>query len=211
MRFMKRSAALLLCAAVLGSALTFASCDRSNTPDENSKPAVTAYAPTVPENPIDPSVKGETTEAAIGDTVNYQEKISVTLDKVVEIDVAGGTGGRVLCAEMTIVNNGDNTLDCNTLTHFICAKEGEEDDSMTRSTTASIFARKYYTKIGSDLQSFNSPIKSGETLKGYVYMLAPASWKELTVAYIPYKYYSNDKVLFTIDESKLTHYTESFS
>lgn len=210
MRFMRRSAALLLCAVVLGSSLTFASCDRGNTPNENSKPVVTAYAPTVPANPIDPSVKGETTEAAIGDTVNYQKKISVTLDKVVEIDTAGGTGGRVLCIEMTIANHGDNTLDCNTLTHFIGAKEGKDDDAMTRSTTASIFARKYYTKTGSDLQSFNSPIKPGETLKGYIYMLAPASWKELSIAYIPYKYYSNDKVLFTIEESKLTHYTESF-
>lgn len=201
----RKTAALLLCAAMLCAGAGLSGCNGSNEPPESA--LETAYSPTVPENPIASDAPGESVGAKVGETVNYQDKVSVTLNKVVELDHAATTVGRVFCAELTIINNSDSTIDCTTLTHFTCTRNGETDASIVRDISASVAARKYYTAIGSNLLNFNTPIAPGETAEGYVYMRVASPFEELTLTYIPYKYYSNDTVDFSITEADLEHYT----
>lgn len=205
----RKTAALFLCAAMLCAGASLSGCNDNNTPAESA--LETAYAPTVPENPIASDTPGESVSAKVGETVNYQDKISVTLNKVVELDHAATTIGRVFCAELTITNNSDSAIDCTTLTHFTCTRNGETDAGIVRNTSASVAARKYYTAIGSDLLNFNTPINPGETVEGYVYLRVASPFEDLTLTYIPYKYYSNDTVDFSITEDDLEHYTALLS
>ena len=131
------------------------------------------------------------------------------LFRSVELDDAANTANRVLLAEMTIVNHTDKELDSSTLTHFVAYVDDEKAGGVVSDIRAGISARKYYTQTQSSLQSFNQAIQPGETLTGYVAMYLPTAWKSLTLCYIPYKYYSNDNLNFSIDETKLVHYTEA--
>lgn len=204
----RKTAAVLLCAAMLCSGACLTGC--SNGPDGASSAVETAYSPTMPENPISPDAEGAVINAKVGETVNYQDKVSVTLDKVVELDNAETTVGKVFVAEFTITNNSDATIDCTILTHFTATRNGVTNAGILRNTASAIFARKYYTAIGSDLMSFNNPIAAGETLTGYVYMRVEAPYEDLSISYIPYKYYSNDAIVYEITEEDLEHYTATF-
>ncbi len=198
-----RGAAAALCAAALccTAPLMLTGCGDSSSHVD--------YAPFVPDSKIDENVPGETINAGIGDTADYQGKLTVKLDRVVELDSYASQSSRVLLAEMHITNNTDKAIDCSTLTHFTALTNGEQTDRVTENITSEVYARRYYTKIGSDLRSYNQAIEPGQTVEGYISLMAPSSWQTLTLKYIPYKYYSNDAVLFDLEESKLTHYTES--
>ena len=199
-----RFAALLLLAGVMScSAVTLSGCKGS----ESS--IVEVYTPKVPENKIDESVPGEELDTAVGETINYQDKVTVTLNQVVEFDSASSDEARFFVAEMTITNNSNAAIDCSSLTHFSARINDSDDSSPVRNVNASIYARKYYTKLGSDMALLNQAIQPGESVTGYIYFSAPASWEKLQIIYIPYKYYSNDKVLFDITEEKITHFTET--
>lgn len=204
-RMIRRASALLLAAALCCSAFSLTGCAGSSSEETSI-----AYAPKVPDSKVDASVPGDDLKSGIGETVSYQSKLTVTLDRVVELDSAATTENRMLCAELTVANNSGAAIDCSTLTHFTGRIDGEDAPDI-QNISAGIFARKYYTATQSTLQSFNQEIAAGATLQGYVYLYVPSAWKELELIYTPYKYYSNDTITFTIDESKLTHYTAALS
>lgn len=209
-----RGAAAVLCAALLcGCAAVLSACGQNSSSGsrENSASDTDAnysvYSPVVPDSRVDESEPGEEQNAGIGDTVDYQGKLSVTLDKVVEVDDVDKSKRRELFAELTITNNSDTAVDCSTLTHFTNLSDGEPTEDYVRDLFAAVDARKYYSAIGSDLDSLNQAIEPGQTVKGYVYMGTPITWKTLSLVYTPYKYYSNDTIIFDFDESKIEHYT----
>lgn len=206
----RKPLAAVLCALMLCTCPFLVGCN-DNKGNGASEPTETAYSPTVPDNPVSPDEKGEVLEAKVGDTVNYKDKVSATLDKVVELDNSSSSSGRVLLAEMTITNNSDANIDCTILTHFTAIQNGQKNVGIVRDLSASIFARRYYVTVGSDLMPFNTPIAPGETVKGYVYMRVPVPMDELVLSYIPYKYYSNDTVNYTITEEDLEHFTQPYA
>ena len=204
-RLLRTGAALLLSAVLCGSALSLTGCGNKISHNPNTSEA---YAPYVPDSKIDEEAPGKQYDSSIGLTIDYEGKVSATLDRVVQLDDMTTTANRVLLAEMTIVNHTDKELDCSTLTHFTAYLDSEQNNGIVSDIHANIAARKYYTQIQSSLQSFNQAIKPGETLVGYVPLYLPSSWKNLSLTYIPYKYFSNDNLNFKIDEDKLVHYTE---
>lgn len=199
-----RSAALLLLAAALctSSMLCTGCADKSST--ETSEREI--YTPEVPESRVDENTPGEELNAVIGDTVNYNDKVDVTLNRVIELDDVNKMEYRVLLAEITITNKSDKKIDCSTLTHFYTIIDGEESPEPVRDVQAAVAARKYYTAIKSPLENFNQAIEAGTTLDGYVYIFAPTSWKEMKLVYTPYKYYNTDKVIFGLEETKYEHH-----
>ncbi len=201
-RFFRRAAAALLAAALCCSAAALTGCAGSSSESEGSL----AYSPKVPDSKVDESVPGDTLTCGIGETADYQGKIKVTFERVVELDSAASTEHRTLLAEMTIVNNSAEAIDCSTITHFSGRIDGEDYPDI-QNITAGIFARKYYTAIQSSLLAFNQEIAAGASVTGYVYLEVPSAWKSLEVIYKPYRYYSNDCIILTVDETKLTHYT----
>ncbi len=207
---LRRSAACLLSAALLCSAGMLTGCgDKSSgnaryISDDGGERSV--YSPEVPQNPIDESIPGKDFSGGIGSTVEYEDKLSVTLERVIELDDTIKTEYRVLVAEMTIVNRSDKKIDCSLLTHFSANIDGQNNEEPTRDVRAKLTAIKYYTKIKSDLKNFNQEIAPGETVKGYVYLGMPSAWKSLQLVYTPYKYYSNDQILFDIPEKDMEHY-----
>lgn len=201
-RFFRRAAAALLAAALLGSAAMLTGCAESSGTSEGSL----AYSPKVPDSKVDEAVPGDSLTCGIGETVDYQSKVKVTFDRVIELDSAASTEHRILLAEMTIVNNSTEAIDCSTLTHFSGRIDGEDFPDI-QNITAGIFARKYYTATQSPLLAFNQEIAAGESVSGYVYLQVPSAWKSLEVIYKPYRYYNNDSIVLTVDETKLTHYT----
>ena len=202
-------------AVVLAAALTctvcagLAGCGSKNGGSSEEEFIDSVYTPEVPENPVPDSVPGETIEAAVGEQVNFENKLTVTLDQAIELDDVNKASYRVLVLEMTVSNNTDKKIDCQTLTHFKMLIDGEESLNAVRDVSAAVLARKYYAKTGGDLQSFNQEIAPGETAKGYVYVYAPTAWKEMKLIYTPYRYYSNDRILFDLPEENLTHYSEA--
>lgn len=212
MRHHQKSAALLLSAALLFTSGALFGCNNDSvTPDNgtNSVAGEQVYYPRVPKNPIAEDAAGENTNSKLGETVNYKDKLSVSLDKVIALDSKSGTGGIAFIAEMTITNNSTESIDCSTGTHFSTIIDGEEDFHPVINVSPAIFARQYYAAINqSDFVSFNQEIKAGETVKGYVTFKTPEKYDELKLVYIPYKYYSNDKVIFSIDEASITHFSQ---
>lgn len=209
MKTFRQYAALVLAAGLCAGLTACGSTKTGNTgtsPEEEFIDSV--YTPEVPENPLPDTAPGEEQPAAIGETVNFEDKLTVTLDQAIELDDVNKTVYRVLICEMTVTNNTDKKIDCQTLTHFKMRIDGEDSVGAVRDVSAAVLARKYYSKTGSDLQSFNQEIGPGETAKGYVYVYAPTSWKEMQLVYTPYRYYSNDRILFDLPEDKLTHYSE---
>ena len=198
-----RSAGVLLLAAALCSASVL--CTGCSNNDSSSKHEGSVYMPEVPESRVDENIPGETFAGKIGETVNYNDKISVTLNQVIEIDDINKIEYRVLLAEMTIQNKSDAKIDCSTLTHFYTVIDGEKDVESVRDVQAAVAARKYYTATKSELNSFNQAIPAGESLTGYVYIYAPSAWKEMQVVYTPYKYYNTDKIIFNLDEAQFVH------
>lgn len=205
-RLLRNGAVLLLSAVLCGSALSLAGCGNKISHNPNTSEA---YAPIVPDSKIDEDAPGKQYDTVIGTPLDYEGKLSVTLDRVVELDDAATTSNRVLLAELTIVNHTDKEIDCSTLTHFSAYVDDEKAGGVVSDIRAGIAARKYYTQTQSSLQSFNQAIQPGETLVGYAAMYLPTAWKSLTLCYTPYKYYSNDNLNFLIDESKLVHYTDA--
>ena len=204
----RKSAAFLLSAGMLLSAVTFCGCNKK---DESSYGEPT-YAPVVPANPIGEDVAGTKTEGKAGDTLDYDGKVTATLSKVIELDAKSGTGGKIMIAEMTISNKSDKAIDCSTATHFgLISDDSEESLSDVVDISAAIFARQYYTALNSDLVALNQQVAAGETINGYVTFKAPADYKELKLVYTPYKYYSNDKVLFDITPDLVSHYVQSIA
>ena len=217
MNFTIRKSACLLAALCCLASCTVMGCsdDQSSknggNAAETDAPGVEVYAPKVPEDKIDANVPGKDIAAEPAKEIVYEGdkgKVTVKLEKVIELDAAKKSDKRVLLAEMTITNNGTKEIDCSELTHFSAKIDGTENLNTVRDVKAAIDARKYYTRISSELQSFNQQIAAGESLNGYVYMGLPASWKDLELIYIPYKYYSNDTITFKIAEDSITHYTE---
>ena len=209
MKSFRQIAALMAAAVICCSAAALTGCaNRSNAGSDEPIPG-TIYAPTVPDNPISDDEPGKELDAAIGETVNYDNKVDVTVDQVIEIDDVNKQIYRVLCAEMTITNKSDQPIDCSTLTHFSTMIDDVTSAEPVRDVQAAVAARKYYTKISSDLESFNQKIEAGQTVKGYVYIYAPTAWKELKLVYTPYKYYSNDTVVVSLEEGKFVHYSDS--
>ena len=200
--FLRKTAVLLLAAALCFPVTVLSGCGESSD-DEIS----IAYAPVIPESRVDENAPGEVQKGGIGDSLTCQNKVTAKLLRVVELDDAATTAERTLCAELTITNSSDKDIDCTTLSHFTVSVNGEVD-KQTQDITAAISARKYYTATQSSLVAFNQAIKPGETVTGYVYLNPPTAWKTLELNYKPFRYYSNDTLCFTIDESKLTHYTE---
>ncbi len=206
--FCKRTAALL-CSVVLFAAAAMTGCNDSNNPQIDSENSV--YLPTIPESCVDPNEKGEVLMAKVGESANYKDKVTAKVTKVVELDLSASDKGRVLLAEMEITNIGTDTLDCTVLSHFGAFIGEEKQTDIIADLSAAIFARRYYTTIGSDLQSFNTPIKPDETVNGYVYMRVPADFEGLQLTYFPYRYYNNDTIHFTITEADLEHFTQPFA
>lgn len=208
MKALRKIAVLAAAAAICCSASVLTGCGSTKSNMGEEPIPGTVYSPTVPDNPVAEDAPGEEQTAAIGELVNFQDKLEITLDQVVEIDDVDKTQYRVLCAEFTIKNNSDAAVDCSTLTHFSSKIDGNESKAPVRDVQAAVAARKYYTTINNaDMQALNQPIAPGETAKGYVYVFAPTAWQEMQLIYIPYKYYSNDRILFNMDESKFNHYT----
>ena len=183
-------------------------CGSKSNPASNEDVYDSVYTPEVPENPISEDVPGNTQNAGIAQTINYDNKLTVTLDRAVEIDDVNKAEYRVILCEMTVANNSDKKIDCQTLTHFKMRIDGEININATRDVSAAVVARKYYAKTGSDLKSFNQEVKAGETVKGYVYVYAPTKWDSMQLVYTPYRYYSNDTIEFEIPEESLEHYSE---
>lgn len=213
MNHLHKTASLLICAALL-AATSALFCGCNNQPDHSSSSdfsGASIYAPTIPENPISKDEPGTVQEAAIGDSVNYNEKLTAKLEKVIELDTKSGTGGRVFLAEMTITNNSQAAIDCSTGTHFTTEIAGEADLDPIIDVSAAIFARQYYVAMNrSEFNNFNQEIAPGESISGYVSMKIPANVSEWKLIYTPYKYYSNDTIAFTITDDTITHYTQSF-
>ncbi len=205
----RKFAAALLCGVMLCSAAVMTGCDGDRTP--SGTPGESVYTPTIPDSRVDPDEKGDVLEAKVGEAINYKDKVTATVTKVVELDNCAADKGRVLLAEMEIVNKGTDTLDCTVLSHFDAYIGEERKNAIVNDLSASIFARRYYTTVGSDLQYFNTPIKPGETVTGYVYMRVPKDFDGLQLAYIPYQYYSNDALRFTITEADLEHFLGPFA
>lgn len=203
--------ALLLTAALCCSAMLSTGCGEKIPTDQGGDDTVSVYAPEVPENRVNEDAPGSTLNGSIGETVNYNDKVSVSLDRVIEVDDVDKTKYRVLLAEMTITNNSAEKIDCSTITHFAMSIDGDEQTAPVRDVQASVAARKYYTAISSELTAFNQEIKAGETVTGYVSIYAPTSWSSMALVYTPYKYYNTDRVIFDIDEGKVTHYSEKLS
>ena len=213
---MFRKCSVLLLAAALGCTAAFSTgCGENNSvfnPDTDAADSgISIYAPEVPDSRVDENTPGSSQNAGIGETVNYNDKVSVTLDRVIEVDDVDKTTYRVLLAEMTITNNSDEKIDCSTITHFSTNIDNSESAGPVRDVQASVAARKYYTATSSTLQAFNQEIKAGETVSGYVSIYAPTAWTSMELIYTPYKYYNTDRVIFFIDEGKLTHYSEKLS
>ena len=117
----RRTAAAIL-AGVL--CLSLAGCAAGSSGSD--APAESVYSPVVPQNPIAEDVPGENLGAEIGETVSYQEKVTASLNQVIELDDTDKTKSRTLIAEMTITNNSDAAIDCSTLTHFSGRVNGED-------------------------------------------------------------------------------------
>ncbi len=198
-----RSAAILLLAAALCSAsmLCVGCGENSSTADQGGS----IYTPEVPESRVDENTPGTDYAGSIGETINYADKLDITLNNVIEIDNVNKLEYRVLLAEMTIHNKTAEKVDCSTLTHFSTNIDGTEDVNSVRDIQAAVPGRKYYTSINSTLVNFNQAIEPGATAEGYVYIYAPTSWKEMQLVYVPYKYYSTDRVVFNLDETQFVH------
>ena len=195
----------LCCSAVL---CTACGSGNSQSADKSGSPGRSIYVPEVPESRVSEDEPGETLTINLGETLNYKDKLDITLDQIIELDDVDKMKYRVVIAEVTIANKTTEKIDCSTLTHFSAIIDGEEVDDAVYDVQASVPARKYYTKINSPLKSFNQEIKGGETVKGYVELLAPSSWSDMQITYMPYKFYNNDVVLLNLDEAKFTHYSE---
>ncbi len=200
------AAVLLLAASLCGASVFCTGCGNNSSTGGES-----VYMPEVPDSRISEDVPGKEYKAGIGETVSYDGKLDIALNKVVEIDDVDKTQYRVLIAELTIKNNSSAKIDCSALTHFKVYIDGELSKDAVRDVQAAVAARKYYTAINSTMDVLNQEIASGESASGYVYIFAPPAWKEMQLNYMPYKYYSNDTVIFDLDEGKLEHYTEKFS
>ena len=205
-RLFRAASAVLLSAVLCGAALTVTGCSGGSSRERNT---VSVYTPYVPDSKIDDSVPGTVTASGIGETISYDSKISVTLSRVVELDTYSTTEHRTLIAELSITNNTDKALDCSWLTHFTALCNDAINDEIVHDVTAQIHARKYYTATQSTMEALYQAIEPGQSLSGYVCMTVPSAWRSLILRYIPYKYFNNDSVDFTIDESKLTHFTGS--
>ncbi len=208
MKQIRQYAAMVLAAALTCTAAFSMTGCKSNPAPKAEEAYESVYTPEVPENPINEDIPGNEQTAKIGETVNYDNKLTVTLDRAIEIDDVNKVEYRVILCEMTVVNNTDKKIDCQTLTHFKMKIDGELTVNPVRDVSAAVVARKYYSKIGSDLKSFNQEVKPGETVKGYVYIYAPTKWDEMKLIYTPYRYYSNDTIEFDLPEEQLTHYSE---
>ncbi|MBR5723187.1 MAG: DUF5067 domain-containing protein [Oscillospiraceae bacterium] len=209
MKQIRQYAAMVLAAALTCSAaFSMTGCKSNPAPKAEEEAYESVYTPEVPENPINEDIPGREQTAKIGETVNFDNKLTVTLDRAIEIDDVNKVEYRVILCEMTVVNNTDKKIDCQTLTHFKMKIDGELTVNPVRDVSAAVVARKYYSKIGSDLKSFNQEVKPGETVQGYVYIYAPTKWDEMKLIYTPYRYYSNDTIEFDLPEEQLTHYSE---
>ena len=207
MRNKLRSAAVLLLAAALcGTAALCTGCGNPGGAADSDE-GYSVYSPEVPDSRVDENTPGETYNGAIGETINYNDKLDVTLSDVIEIDNVNKMEYRVLLAEMTISNKTSEKIDCSTLTHFMTVIDGTEDTNSVRDVQAAVSGRKYYASIQSNMESFNQAIAAGETVTGYVYIFAPTSWKEMQLVYMPYKYYNTDRVIFTLAEDQFLHKT----
>ena len=204
-RLFRAASAVLLSAVLCGTALTATGCADASSREKNT---VSVYTPFIPENKVDENTPGAVTAAGIGETVSFQDKVTATLTRVVELDTYSTTSNRTLLAELTITNNTDKALDCSWLAHFSAICNDKADDEIVHNVTAQIYARKYYTATQSPMEALYQAIEPGQSLTGYVCMTVPTAWNSLILRYIPYKYFSNDSVDFTIDESKLTHFTD---
>lgn len=202
MKKLRSAAAILLAAALCSSAVFCTACGDKNSSEREGS----VYMPEVPDSRVDENTPGEEYHAGIGETVNYADKVDVTLNKVVELDDVNKMEYRVLLAEITIRNKSDAKIDCSTLTHFYTVIDGEKDTAPVRDVQAAVAGRKYYTAIKSTIESFNQAINAGESLNGYVYIFAPTTWKEMELVYTPYKYYNTDKIFFNLDEAKYEHH-----
>lgn len=217
-KHLHRSAAFLLSAALLLTSTALCGCNKNNggsdsssVSDSSANKGTPVYSPTIPDNPIDESIPGKDLAGTIGTAADYDGKVSVTLNNFTELDAKSGTGGRVFVAEMTVTNNSSEKIDCSTGTHFTTNIDGETSYLTVIDVSAAIYARQYYTTIGKDaFMNFNQAIEPGQTVEGYVALKAPATFKDLKLIYTPYKYYSNDTVTFSIAESDITHYKQSF-
>ena len=205
-RFHKSAAVLLSAVMLFSTALCGCNKQKSN----ESSSAEPTYAPAIPAEPVGDDVAGTTTEGKLGDTLKYNEQISANLTKVIELDSKSGTGGKIMIAEMTVTNNSDKAIDLSTATHFALAADGgEESLNAVVDISAAIFARQYYTALGSELVAFNQSVAVGETVNGYLTFKAPADYKELKLVYAPYKYFNNDKLIFNLTPEDITHYKQS--
>lgn len=200
-----RSAAVLVFAAALCSASVLCTGCGESQKSSSLEVGGSIYMPEVPDSRVDENTPGDDFSGVIGDTVNYADKLDITLNNVIEIDNINKLEYRVLLAEMTIHNKTAEKIDCSTLTHFSMIIDGTEDTNPVRDVQAAVPGRKYYTSINSTMESFNQAIEGGQTVDGYVYIFAPTSWSDMQLIYTPYKYYNTDRVIFTLDESKFDH------
>lgn len=203
----KRSTAVLMAAACLFSAASAVGCSEK---DESSDDTTSEYVVPVPakEDRVPEDSAGEQIDATVAETVNYKDKVTVSLNAVRELDAFSGSSGRILFCEVTITNNTDQVLDLSYLTHFSLAADGSASE-VGRSALANSQATKYYHE--SNLKLLHTPVPAKGTegaensVTGVVAVLAPSKWESLQLVYMPYKYYSNDTVDFEIKEDKIFH------
>lgn len=203
-RFLIRGCAVMMLLAASLSAMT--GC--ANNSGESSQNLV--YSPYVPENKVDENQPGEEKKSSVGKSLQYQSKVTASLDKIVEFDKCATQMLRFYVAQFTITNTSSDPLDCSALTHFNVRVGGEDDPELSSNVSALVYSRKYYTKTGSDLKILNQAIESGQTVTGYIYFAAPAKTDSLQVVYTPYKYFNTDKLIFDVADADVTHYTEAF-
>ena len=208
----RRGAALMLLAAAFTA---FTGCANSSSQGTRSTDGSSyenqVYSPKIPENKVDENLPGEEQNTDVGQTLQYQDKVSATLSKVIEFDKCAEQDMRFFVAEFSITNQSSEPLDCSSLTHFSLKRDGEKAEDDLNNVSALVFSRKYYTKIKSDMKILNQAIEPGQTLTGYIYMITPKKWDSLQIIYTPYKYYNTDKLIFDVSEASLTHYAEEIS
>ncbi len=167
-----------------------------------------AYSPEVPSETINPNEPGEALDAVLGEAVQYvssstHNNVTVTLNKVIELDDKKTATGRVLLCELTIENHSETKIDASSLTHFTVLHNGEEKLDCTRSTYANVMANQFYGASG--LSVLNQAIEPNQSVTGRVALQVPLSWDSLKLVYIPLKYYTTDTIQFDLKESEITH------
>lgn len=209
----RRTTAAVLAALCAVSLFAMSGCDDDNV----SLDAVDSqedYVVPVPDEVVDENEAGATVNAVVGKETVYNGNIVVKVDAVRELDKMKSASSRILFFEVTVTNESDKELDLSFLTHFAADVDGKTYGA-GRSAVANSQASGYYYDKG--LTLLHTPLSAKQaateekpnTATGIVPMMIPAEFDKLQFVYTPYKYTSNDVVVFDITEDVIQHITET--